>query len=85
MKEFEFALTPSIKRTLGKVPKVSSIEVLIRPGLFTIFIFSLKSRSLSLTSHMNQHAQKLTDLGITSLLFDLNYKFINGSFASSSG
>ena len=30
-------------------------------------------------------ALKLTDLWITSLLFDLNYKFINGSFAFSPG
>ena len=30
-------------------------------------------------------ALKLTDLWITSLLFDLNYKFVNGSFAFSPG
>ena len=30
-------------------------------------------------------ALRLTDLWITSLLFDLNYKFINGSFALSPG
>ena len=30
-------------------------------------------------------ALKLTDLRITSLLFDLKYKFINGSFAFSPG
>ena len=30
-------------------------------------------------------ALKLTDLWITSLLFDLNYKFINGSFGFSPG
>ena len=30
-------------------------------------------------------ALKLTDLWITSLLFDIKYKFINGSFAFSSG
>ena len=30
-------------------------------------------------------ALKLTDLWITILLFDLNYKFINGSFAFSPG
>ena len=30
-------------------------------------------------------ARKLTDLWITSLLFDLKYKFINGSFAFSPG
>ena len=44
--------------------------------------FSLKSVSLSLKSHMNVLcALKLTELWNTSLLFDLNYKFINGSFA----
>ena len=42
--------------------------------------FSLKSLSLSLETHMNQRALKSTDLWITSLLFDLNHKFINGSF-----
>ena len=44
--------------------------------------FTLKSLSLSLT---HECALKLTDLWITSLLFDLNYKFINRSFAFSPG
>ena len=35
------------------------------------------------TSH--ECARKLTDLWITSLLFDLKYKSINGSFAFSPG
>ena len=38
------------------------------------FFFTLKSLSLSFPL-------KLTDLWVTSLLFDLNYKFINWSFA----
>ena len=42
------------------------------------FFFTLKSLSLSFPL-------KLTDLWITSLLFDLNYKFINGSFAFTPG
>ena len=50
-------------------------------GLFANY-FSLKSLSLSLKSHMNVLcALKLTELWNTSLLFDLNYKFINGSLA----
>ena len=53
-------------------------------GLFAKY-FSLKSLSLSLKSHMNVLYLKLTDLWNTSLLFDLNYKFINGSFAFSPG
>ena len=44
--------------------------------------FTLKSLSLSLKSHM-ECALKLTDLWITRLLFDLNYKFISRSFAFS--
>ena len=41
---------------------------------------------LSLKSHMNVPLfNKLTDLWITILSFDLNYKFINGSFAFSPG
>ena len=53
--------------------------------------FTVKSLSLSLKSQ-NECALKLTDLWITSLLFDFNhkfinesYKFINGSFAFSPG
>ena len=47
-------------------------------GLFANY-FSLKSLSLSLKSHMNVLcALKLTELWNTSLLFDLNYKYING-------
>ena len=53
-------------------------------GLFANYC-SLKSVSLSLKIHMNQRTLKLTDLGITSLLFHLNYKLINGSFAFSPG
>ena len=34
---------------------------------------------------MNQCGLKLTDLWITTSLFDLNYKFINGSFAFGPG
>ena len=45
--------------------------------------FTLKLLSLSLKSHIC--ALKLTDLWSKSLLFDLNYKFINGSFAFSPG
>ena len=52
-------------------------------GLFANY-FSLKSLSLSLKSHMNVLcALKLTELWNTSLLFDLNYEFINGSLAFS--
>ena len=40
--------------------------------------FTLKSLSFSQKPH--ECALKLTDLWITSLLFDLNYIFINGSF-----
>ena len=54
-------------------------------GLFANY-FSLKSLSLSLKSHMNVLcALKLTELWNTSLLFDLNHKFINGSLAFSPG
>ena len=48
-------------------------------GLFANY-FSLKSLSLSLKSHMNVlFVLKLTELWNTSLLFDLNYKYINGA------
>ena len=54
-------------------------------GLFANY-FSLKSLSLSLKSHMNVLcALKLTELWNTSLLFQLNYKYINGSLAFSPG
>ena len=48
-------------------------------GLFANYL-SLKSLSLSLKSHI-----RLTELWNTSLLFDLNHKFINGSLAFSPG
>ena len=51
-------------------------------GLFAI-IFSLQSLSLSHKSY--ECALKSNDLWITSLLFDLNNKFINGSFTFSPG
>ena len=52
--------------------------------LFTLRLFAnyfpLKSLNLSLKSHMNVLcALKLTELWNTSLLFDLNYKCINGA------
>ena len=54
-------------------------------GLFANY-FCLKSLSLSLKSHMNVLcALKLTELWNTSLLFDLNYKYTNGSLAFSPG
>ena len=59
-------------------------KICLTLGLFANY-FSLKSVSLSLKGHMNQRTLKLTDLGITSLLFHLNYKLINGSFAFSPG
>ena len=60
-------------------------KILFTLGLFANY-FSLKSLSLSLKSHMNVLcALKLTELWNTSLLFDLNYKFINGSLAFSPG
>ena len=41
-----------------------------------------KSLSVSLKSHINVLcALKLTELRNTSLVFDLNYKFINGNLA----
>ena len=51
-------------------------------GLFADY-FSLKSLPFPQKSH--ERALKLTDLWTTSFLFDLNYKFINGSFAFSTG
>ena len=61
-------------------------KILFTPGLFANY-FSLKSLSLSLKSHMNVLcALKLTELWNTSLLlFDLNYKYTNGSLAFSPG
>ena len=52
--------------------------------LFTLRLFanyfSLKPLSLSLKSHINVLcALKLTELWNTSLLFDLNYKYIKGA------
>ena len=52
--------------------------------MFTLRLFAnyfpLKSLNLSLKSHMNVLcALKLTELWNTSLLFDLNYKCINGA------
>ena len=60
-------------------------KILFTLGLFANY-FSLKSLSLSLKSHMNVLcALKLTELWNTSLVFDLNYEFINGSLAFSPG
>ena len=60
-------------------------KILFTLGLFANY-FSLKSLSLSLKSHMNVLcALKLTELWNTSLLFDLNYRYINGSLAFSPG
>ena len=60
-------------------------KILFTIGVFANY-FSLKSLSLSLKSHMNVLcALKLTELWNTSLLFDLNYKYINGSLAFSPG
>ena len=56
----------------------------VSPRLFAN-CFSLKSLGLSLKTYMNQCGLKLTDLWITTSLFDLNYKFINGSFVFSPG
>ena len=52
-------------------------------GPFANYFF-LKSLSLSL-KNSQECALKLTDLWITSLLFDLNHKFINENFAFSPG
>ena len=41
--------------------------------------------NLAFSSKSHECALKLTDLWIRSLLFDLNYKFNNGSFAFSPG
>ena len=60
-------------------------KILFTVGLFANY-FSLKSLGLSLKSHMNVLcALKLTELWNTSLLFDLNYKYIDGSLAFSPG
>ena len=56
----------------------------VSPRLFANS-FSLKSLGLSLKTYMNQCGLKLTDLWTTTSLFDLNYKFINGSFVFSPG
>ena len=54
-------------------------KILFTLGLFANY-FSLKSLSLSLKSHMNVLCPlKLTELWNTSLLFDLNYKYIVGA------
>ena len=49
------------------------------------FFFTLNYLALAFPkkSLMHIYALKLTDLWITSLFFDLNYKFISGSFAFS--
>ena len=47
-------------------------------------IFFLKNTQ-PFPQKLYEAALKLTDLWITRLLFDLNYKFINGSFAFSPG
>ena len=51
-------------------------------GPFKLFLSKI-TWPFSQKSH--ECALKLTDLWNTSLLFDLNYKFINGSFAFSPG
>ena len=53
-------------------------------GLFANY-FSIKSLSLSIPQKSHECALKLTDLWNTSLLFDLNYKFITRSLAFSPG
>ena len=59
-----------------------------------IRLYQLDTRFVSLQNHLafpskaqksNECALKLTDLWNTKLLFDLSYKFINGSFAFSRG
>ena len=54
-------------------------KILFTLGLFANY-FSLKSLNLSLKSHMNVLcALKLTEMWSTSLLFDLNSKYIMGA------
>ena len=60
------------------VTKYQDLRQDLRQDFFNFEPCTLKSLSLSFPL-------KLTDLWITSLLFDLNYKFINGSFAFSPG
>ena len=59
---------------------------------FFIRLYQLDTRFVSLQNHLafsskvrHECALKLTDLWNTKLLFDLSYKFINGSFAFSCG
>ena len=60
-------------------------KILFTLGLFANY-FSLKSISLSLKSHMNVLcALKLTELWNTSLLFDLNYKYLYQGMCSKQG
>ena len=70
----------AIKYFLGVHMRLSTrFKILFTLGLFANY-FSLTSLSLSLKSHMNVlYALKLTELWNTSLLFDLNYKYINGA------
>ena len=66
---------------------------MIANAIFWVYIYGyqLDARFVSLYNHLafpqklHECALKLTDLWLTSLLFDLNYKFINGSFAFSPG
>ena len=59
--------------------RLSTCKILFTLGLFANY-FSLKSLSLSLKSHMNVLCTlKVTELWNTSLLFDLNYKYIMGA------
>ena len=64
---------------LGVHMKLSTLcKTLFTLRLFANY-FSLKPLSLSLKSHINVLcALKLTELWNTSLLFDLNYKYIKG-------
>ena len=62
-------------------------------AIFWVYIYlgyQLDVRCLTLITYpfpqkSHERALKLTDLWITSLSFDINYKYINGSFAFSPG
>ena len=71
---------------LGVYMRLSTrCKILFTLGVFANY-FSLKSLSVSLKNHMNVLcALKLPELWNTSLLFDLNYKYIDGSLAFSPG
>ena len=68
----------------GVIRLLTRCKICFTLVLFANYFFS-KPLLIAFPSKLYESALKLTNMWITSLSFDLNYKFINGSFAFSPG